>query len=245
MSNTIQNRLASLKQYVHGIRFLDSFPVVDVILKENWLIPKSSSIVNAEVDKSINHYIFTSEKEGIDEILDFVEYTVNLNLDKEKKQILFKEKVKELQEFFKKHKLVQLVNLKFTLKENDLIDEELENDIHEDLNEIKLEEIKSNTELVEEVKIPVVIENNEQLKETFGEKPLFKENMTEEEREEEEAIARAKAFRDNKDVFKLTGNNKVKTKHGQIELPSKNIKVCECGDDLDKICGICADRKSL
>ncbi len=243
MSNTIQNRLTALKQYVHGIRFVENFPIVDVILKENWTIPKSNTIVNAEVDKSIYHYIFTSEKEGIDEILDFVEHTVNLNLEREQKQILFKEKIKEMQEFFKKHKLTELVNMRFSLED----EKDLENDIYEEdidntnlkINNMTEPENKEDGEIK-----PIVIENTEQLKEIFDEKPIIRENMTEEEREEEEAIARAKAFRDNKEKFKLNGSKPiVKQNNNVVQQNIKSQGTCNCSDD--NFCNVCIESKGF
>lgn len=239
MSN-INKRLNSLKPYVTGIRFHENIQIVDTILKEGWVIPKSEFILKAEDEKDKTIFMFFSQDEniGIDEILDYIETIVNINLEREKKQILFKEKIEELREFFKKHKLNELINMKFSLIENDPIHKELDNDIHEENTSIEIKETKQ----------PNVIESKEQLKEVFKEKPVFTENMTEEEREEEESIARAEAFR--KQKLEKQNNPQVKT-HNKVELPPKSNnttimeQTCDCGDGLDKFCDYCMERKGL
>lgn len=249
MSN-IQNRLNELKPYIIGLRFQDNIPLVDTILKEGWVIPKSDIIGNLKGEDA-NYYMFFSDTQGIDEILDFIEKTINLNNEREKKQILFKEKQKELQEFFKKHTLSELLTMKFELSDPQFIESDLSNDIHnENINEsfttsITMETSNPTPEFTEK---NLVIESTEQLKEVFSEKANIRENMTEEEREEEEAIARAESYRNNKDKFKLGTHKKeekVVTKHGNINLPPKNNLTCDCGDGLDKICDICMERKSF
>ena len=59
MSN-IQNRLNNLKPYVIGIRFIENISVIDVVLKEGWTIPKSTIVLNDEIEKGTNIFIFFS-----------------------------------------------------------------------------------------------------------------------------------------------------------------------------------------
>ena len=42
---SIQERLDKLKPYIKGMRFVNSSTVVDVLLKENWNIPTSETIM--------------------------------------------------------------------------------------------------------------------------------------------------------------------------------------------------------
>lgn len=262
MSN-IQKRLDSLKPYVFSIRFLEGVAVLDVLLKAGWKIPSSDTVQKLKDETDDNYYMFFSSKEGIgvDELFDYVETIIQYNIENEKKVELLRTKVEELKVLFKKNSLVQLMNLKFTLNnniENEITMDDIHNNTNENLekdiqsnNLINKSDVEINNVVESEIKKPIVIETKEQLKQIFEEKPMFKENMTEEEREEEEAIARAKAFRELKDKQKLDGVNSVK-KSNKVELPprdkinqtSQNL-TCDCGDDFDKICGVCAERKSL
>lgn len=256
MSN-IQKRLNSLKPHVIGIRFHEGIPLVDVILKEGWGIPKSEYIKFAEGDKGSGYFMFFSDDEnyGIDEILNYVEQIININIEREKKNVLLKEKVVELQTFFKKHSLNDLYKMKFVLN-NDISDDIMIDDEDLKLPSVNKTTINTNdnkliTNEINEDKTPPIIETKEQLKEVFDEKPRFRDDMTDEEREEEEAIAKARNYRKQQEELKKNGNvnksnNLIKTQHKGIELPPKNIKTtCNCGDSLETFCDVCMESKGL
>lgn len=113
---SIQDRLNKLQPYVVGIRYTQGMTVVDVLLKEKWVAPKSEIIKFEKVDNEPNYYMFYSLKEdiGVDELLDYIGNIIKLNLDNEEKLVLFKTKVKELQDVFKLNELAKLKTLKFT-----------------------------------------------------------------------------------------------------------------------------------
>ena len=65
----------------------------------------------------MNYFMIFSETNGIglDELLGYVERTIKLNQEREKKHELLKAKVNELKEIFKKNSLSKLTRLKFSL----------------------------------------------------------------------------------------------------------------------------------
>ena len=84
----IQKRLNDLQPYVAGIRFVQSVAVVDVVFKEGWNIPESKTVHKEQSEQDPNYYLFYSEKEGIgfDELLDYVEGIIKINIEREVKQ---------------------------------------------------------------------------------------------------------------------------------------------------------------
>ncbi len=136
MSN-IEKTLSALQPYVIGIRYLDGVPVVDTVFKDGWTLPESDVIKRAKGNDELNYYMIFSEKNGVglDDLLLYVDKTIKLNLDREKKHELLREKVNELKELFKKNSLVKLKHLKFVLDEElvpkmddfNLEDDELDN----------------------------------------------------------------------------------------------------------------------
>jgi len=119
----IQERLNALRPYVIGIRYLQGIQLVDAILKEGWTVPDSQLIHKEKVDGEENYYMFFSENDDIDidDLLDYVHEVINLNIEREKKYDLLKEKVVELQKIFKDNSFTKLQRLKFTFNEPDII----------------------------------------------------------------------------------------------------------------------------
>lgn len=119
----IQERLNALRPYVIGIRYLQGIQLVDAILKEGWTVPNSQVIQKEKVDGEENYYMFFSENDDIDidDLLDYVQEIINLNIEREKKYDLLKEKVVELQKIFKDNSYTKLQRLKFTFNEPDII----------------------------------------------------------------------------------------------------------------------------
>ena len=95
----IQDKLNSLRPYVIGIRYVQNLQIVDAVFKKNWLVNESKKVKKEIVDASQNYYMFYSEDTNVtvDELLDHVEHVIDLNVEREKKQELLKQKVKELQ----------------------------------------------------------------------------------------------------------------------------------------------------
>lgn len=157
----IENRIKALQPYVIQMRFTDGIAVVDVVFKEGWKVPSSNQIESIKGnDDTINYYMFYTLKEnlGLDNVLDYIEQVININIEREKKYELLKVKTEELKEVFRKNSLVKLQGMKFVLG-----DEKLLPDIMPpEFDDINIEDIDTPTIIVkdkiqEEVK---TIDNN-------------------------------------------------------------------------------------
>jgi hypothetical protein len=119
--SSIQKILDSLQPYVIGIRYVEGLPLLDVVFKEGWTVPEDPKVTKVKGEESLNYYMFYSDKGlGIDELLTFVEKTIKINLEREKKQILLKLKVEELKKIFRDNSLEKLNKLKFVLPNDEL-----------------------------------------------------------------------------------------------------------------------------
>ena len=117
MSN-IQKTLDSLQPYVIGIRYLEGTPLVDAVFKEGWTVPDDNKVKKVRGNEEMNYYMLLSEVAGVglDDLLDYGKKTIDLNIEREKKHDLLKEKVNELKEIFKKTSLDKLKRLKFNFR---------------------------------------------------------------------------------------------------------------------------------
>lgn len=134
MSKNIQNRLNALQPYVIGVRFQGGISIVDAVFTKGWTVPKSDLILSNRGDEEeLNYHMFFSQNEniGLDEILDYIEKIIGLNIEREKKHELLKIKVKELQDIFRQNPLSKLVKMKYVLPEDKLV-----NDMEDDENDV-------------------------------------------------------------------------------------------------------------
>ena len=252
MSN-IQKTLDSLQPYVIGIRYLEGTPLVDAVFKEGWTVPEDSNIKKVKGDDGLNYYMIFSEVKGIglDELLNYVDKTIKLNLEREKKHDLLRTKVNELKEIFKKHSLVKLQRLNFTFSDEELVPNLNDFDIDIDIDDEepivpKLESITEEEEYYEEPTELITPTEHVAFIDENG-KPI---EMTE---EELELLAEeARAERNMKAMNAKKQNSNVTNQSKKIELPPKR-KVemvmdnneyetdCDCGDG--DACEKCIDSK--
>ena len=117
--SSINSRLKSLQPYVIGLLFSKGIAVIDTILKDKWVVPENEIIKIGTKKEKPNYYMFYSEVEsvGVDELLDYIEYSIGINVEREKKEILLKEKIKELETLFSEESLERLENLVFIIDE--------------------------------------------------------------------------------------------------------------------------------
>lgn len=216
-----EQRIKSLQPYVLQMRFANGTAVVDVVFKDGWGVPQSKfiSAVKGE-DKELNYYMFYTEKEdlGLDDVLDFIEQVINLNIEREKKYELLKVKTEELKEVFKKNPLNKLLGMKFVLGGEKLIPDIMPNDFD---NEITISDVDPITteEVIEEK--PVDIKKQPEVK-----KPA-------EELSQKKIPNRPKV-----------SNQKIELPpKGSIELEdyAEPQLVCKCIGD--EVCPVCVDEK--
>ena len=251
----IQKTLDSLQPYVIGIRYLEGTPLVDVVFKEGWNVPEDAKIKKIKGNDDMNYFMLLSEIPGVglDELLAFVDKTIKLNIEREKKHDLLKVKFNELKEVFKTS-LDKLKNLKFTFTEEDLVPTLTEFDMDDFEEEIipqplptekLIPEEYSIYDEYEEVKITETpIEHTPYLDEDGNPIELSEDDM--ELLAEEARAEQNKKFLDSKN--KKTDSKKIANK---VELPPKRKPVlettidynsdCECGPD--EACDKCIDSK--
>jgi hypothetical protein len=255
----IQKTLDSLQPYVIGIRYLEGTPLVDAVFKEGWNVPDDPKIKKIKGNDDMNYFMLLSEIPGVglDELLAFVDKTIKLNIEREKKHELLKVKFNELKELFKKTSLDKLKNLKFTFAEEDLVptltefdmdDFEKEEITPETSEKIVLEEYDAHYEF-EEVKesIPSLttpIEHTAYLDENGNPIQLSEDDM-------ELLAEEARAEQNRKFLESKNKKNDTKKIANKVELPPKRKPVlettidygadCECGPE--EACDKCIDTK--
>lgn len=245
----IQKALDALQPYVIGIRYLDGLVAVDTVFKEGWIVPDDKFVkMQKGPDETINYYMLFSDSPnvGLDEILAYVDRTIKLNLEKEKKYDLLKAKVEELKILFSKHPFAKLQKLKFTFDE-DLVPNinEFNLDIEDDFIE---EELPKNgiTDPYEEYVEPTPVQPQTYLDENHNPMPL-----SDEDREMLEEEARAERNR-----LALKNKKANPPKRTNVELPPRKLPketyvpepvstggYCDCGPE--EACSKCMDSKDF
>lgn len=253
----IQKTLDSLQPYVIGIRYLEGTPLVDAVFKEGWNVPEDPKIKKIKGNDDMNYFMLLSEIPGVglDELLAFVDKTIKLNIEREKKHDLLKVKFNELKEVFKKTSLDKLKCLKFTFAEEDLVPTLTEFDM-DDFDEEELlpqplppeklipEEYNIHDEYEEVESTPISIDHAAYLDENGNPIELTEDDM--ELLAEEARAEQNRQYLDSKN--KKTTTKKIANK---VELPPKRKPVlettidysgdCECGPE--EACDRCIDSK--
>lgn len=146
----IEKRIKALQPYVIQMRFANGTAVVDVVFKEGWKVP-ASKVINAVrgEDETVNYYMFYTEKEdlGLDDVLDYIEQVINMNVEREKKYELLKVKTEELKDVFRKNPLSKLQSMKFVLGGEKLIPDVMT----EDFDDIEMSDL--DTPAIEEAPV--------------------------------------------------------------------------------------------
>lgn len=148
----IEKRIKALQPYVIQIRFVKGIGIVDTVFKDGWKVP-TSKVIGFEKgkDDDVNYYLFYTDKEdlGLDDVFDYIEQVINMNIEREKKYELLKVKTEELKDVFRGNPLSKLVNMKFVLGDDKLIPDNMPEDF-DDMSII--DKVVVNESLKEEVK---------------------------------------------------------------------------------------------
>lgn len=114
----IESIFDELDPYLRGIKKADNFSIVEVHLKQSWLIPEHGTIQNQSKptkDGGILYHMFYSESDSFDKIIDWVKKSViEMNIETELKEELLRQKVAQLKEVFETNSLEELKTMKFS-----------------------------------------------------------------------------------------------------------------------------------
>lgn len=213
MSN-INKRLNELAPHVLGIRFTNNLSVVDTFFKEGWLLPKSDDVGNEPVPEKANYYMLypKDEEVGVDEMLDYVAYVINVNVEREKKIELLQIKIKELKEIFSKSSLKKCETL--TFKFSDLLS-------------------TSSFDEDESIDLPIIPENKKEVEKELAEVPVVEKPIDNTE------VKRFNTAKVNNEIIDLPPKKGDKIVVEEFNEPEV---ICKCDpNDPNQGCPVCLD----
>jgi hypothetical protein len=143
----LYEQLNEIFPYLISIRKLETYVSIDVELPTTWKLPKKyvdeKMVVEQKSTKTeFRCFSFATsfDEETLDKLLNNLKNIIKYNKEREEKEKLFEEKVKELKSFFDKSNLTDLKSLEFQV--NNVLNLELEEDEQEDEDRISRESVE-------------------------------------------------------------------------------------------------------
>lgn len=122
---SLYKEFSTLFPYLQSVRKLKNYLSFDVQFPESWRLPKKyveeDKVMEQECSTPGYRLIsFVSEitEEGVEKNSQNIQSIIKYNLEREEKEKLFEDKVKELKDMFEKQNLQSLQSLKFQIKQN-------------------------------------------------------------------------------------------------------------------------------
>lgn len=108
-----------VSKYLKSVRILKNYVSFDMLLPDSWSVLKSPQVVEVikTEDNRVISFVCENKTEFIDTLEKYLDNIIKINIEKEEKERLFKEKVMELKNIFEKEKLENLKGLKFDVDE--------------------------------------------------------------------------------------------------------------------------------
>lgn len=142
----LYEQLNEIFPYLISIRKLETYVSIDVELPTTWKLPKKyvdeKMVVEQKSTKTeFRCFSFATsfDEETLDKLLNNLKNIIKYNKEREEKERLFEEKVKELKSFFDKSNLTDLKSLEFQV--NNVLNLELEEE-QEDEDRISRESVE-------------------------------------------------------------------------------------------------------
>lgn len=143
----LYEQLNEIFPYLISIRKLETYVSIDVELPTTWKLPKKyvdeKMVVeqkSAKPEFRCFSFATSFDEETLDKLFNNLKNIVKYNKEREEKEKLFEEKVKELKSFFDKSNLTDLKSLEFQV--NNVLNIELEEDEQEDEDRISRESVE-------------------------------------------------------------------------------------------------------
>ena len=144
----LYEQLNEIFPHLISIRKLETYVSIDVELPTTWKLPKKYVDEKMVVEQKsappeFRCFSFATsfDEETLDKLFNNLKNIVKYNKEREEKERLFEEKVKELKSFFDKSNLTDLKSLEFQVN-NDYKLVELEEDEQEDEDRISRESVE-------------------------------------------------------------------------------------------------------
>lgn len=122
---SLYKEFSTLFPYLQSVRKLKNYLSFDVQFPESWKLPKKyveeDKVMEQECSTPGHRLIsFVSEitELGVEKNSQNIQSIIKYNLEREEKEKLFEDKVKELKDMFEKQNLQSLQSLKFQIKQN-------------------------------------------------------------------------------------------------------------------------------
>lgn len=142
----LYEQLNEIFPYLISIRKLETYVSIDVELPTTWKLPKKyvdeKMVVeqkSAKTEFRCFSFATSFDEETLDKLLNNLKNIIKYNKEREEKERLFEEKVKELKSFFDKSNLTDLKSLEFQV--NNVLNLELEEE-QEDEDRISRESVE-------------------------------------------------------------------------------------------------------
>lgn len=143
----LYEQLNEIFPYLISIRKLETYVSIDVELPTTWKLPKKyvdeKMVVeqkSAKTEFRCFSFATSFDEETLDKLFNNLKNIIKYNKEREEKERLFEEKVKELKSFFDKSNLTDLKSLEFQV--NNVLNLELEEDEQEDEDRIPRESVE-------------------------------------------------------------------------------------------------------
>ena len=144
----LYEQLNEIFPHLISIRKLETYVSIDVELPTTWKLPKKyvdeKTVVeqkSAKPEFRCFSFATSFDEETLDKLFNNLKNIIKYNKEREEKEKLFEEKVKELKSFFDKSNLTDLKSLEFQVN-NDYKLVELEEDEQEDEDRISRESLE-------------------------------------------------------------------------------------------------------
>lgn len=153
----LQDKMIELSAYNVGCRIEGGYCLISVTFDDNWkVIPPENVNIECAERNNITYYCAPVNEVSFDEIFKSIYDTIDYNTDLEKKIILFREKVDELQKIFAEEDINVLKTITFKYKKkrskkNEVLEKEQNEDINETTDNMMENNNENKMEFVEEI----------------------------------------------------------------------------------------------
>jgi hypothetical protein len=134
---TLYTELNEIFPYLVSIRKLETYISIDVEIPTSWRLPKKyvdeKMVLEQKTEKSetrLFSFATSFEENNMEKLINNLKNIIKYNHEREEKERLFEEKIKELKQFFDKSDLVSLKNLEFQIKNLIIDDTEEPKDVY-------------------------------------------------------------------------------------------------------------------